>query len=66
MINIISKVNSNDGNGVLVGRWDGKYSDGISPGTWTGSVKILEDYLRTKCAVKYGQCWIFAGVLTTR
>jgi hypothetical protein len=49
----------------LVGRWDGKYDDGTAPSAWTGSVKIIEDYLATKRPVKYGQCWVFAGVLTT-
>ena len=64
---IVHQVNSNDGdNGVLEGRWDGKYSDGTSPSAWTGSVKILEDYLLSRRSVKYGQCWVFAGVLTTR
>lgn len=61
-----SQVNQADGdNGILVGRWDGKYDDGTAPSAWTGSVKIIEDYLATKTPVKYGQCWVFAGVLTT-
>lgn len=60
------QVNSNDAdNGILDGRWDGKYEDGTAPSAWTGSVKILEDYLLTRRSVKYGQCWVFAGVLTT-
>lgn len=25
----------------------------------------MEDYLLTRRSVKYGQCWVFAGVLTT-
>nr|CAH0113585.1 unnamed protein product [Daphnia galeata] len=59
-------VNQADGdNGILVGRWDGKYDDGTAPAAWTGSVKIIEDYLTTRRPVKYGQCWVFAGVLTT-
>lgn len=59
-------VNQADGdNGILHGRWDGKYEDGTAPSAWTGSVKIIEDYLMTKMPVKYGQCWVFAGVLTT-
>ena len=61
------QVNSNDAdNGILDGRWDGKYDDGTAPSAWTGSVKILEDYLLTRRSVRYGQCWVFAGVLTTR
>uniref|UniRef100_A0A1B6EUM3 Transglutaminase-like domain-containing protein n=1 Tax=Cuerna arida TaxID=1464854 RepID=A0A1B6EUM3_9HEMI len=58
-------VNCNDDQGVLLGRWDGEYDDGTSPSAWTGSVPILEEYLTTKLEVKYGQCWVFAGVLTT-
>lgn len=58
-------VNSNDDRGVLVGRWDGNYVDGIGPSTWTGSAEILEQFLRTEDEVKYGQCWVFAGVVTS-
>lgn len=59
------QVNSNDDQGVLMGRWDGEYSDGTAPAAWTGSVPILEEYLNTGVEVMYGQCWVFAGVLTT-
>lgn len=63
---IISKmVNSNDDNGVLEGNWSGHYEDGTSPSAWAGSVAILEQYLETQTSVKYGQCWVFAGVVTT-
>lgn len=58
-------VNSNDDAGVVVGRWDGKYDDGTSPSGWTGSIKILEEYVRFHRPVKYGQCWVFAGVVNT-
>ncbi|XP_044019930.1 hemocyte protein-glutamine gamma-glutamyltransferase-like isoform X1 [Aphidius gifuensis] len=53
-------------NGILFGRWDGDYIDGVAPSAWTGSVPILEQYLDTngEC-VKYGQCWVFAGVVGT-
>uniref|UniRef100_A0A0P4WF09 protein-glutamine gamma-glutamyltransferase n=1 Tax=Scylla olivacea TaxID=85551 RepID=A0A0P4WF09_SCYOL len=63
----ISKmVNSNDGdNGVLIGSWSGDYSDGTSPSQWAGSIKIMEEYVRRGRPVKYGQCWVFAGVTTT-
>ncbi|XP_077293635.1 hemocyte protein-glutamine gamma-glutamyltransferase-like [Arctopsyche grandis] len=63
---IISKiVNSNDDQGVLVGRWDGEYEDGTAPAAWTGSAAILEQFLETQDEVSYGQCWVFAGVVTT-
>ncbi|XP_067009336.2 hemocyte protein-glutamine gamma-glutamyltransferase [Anabrus simplex] len=62
----ISKmVNSNDDLGVLQGRWDGDYEDGTAPAAWTGSVPILDEYLKTGKEVLYGQCWVFAGVVTT-
>ncbi|CAF4877423.1 unnamed protein product [Pieris macdunnoughi] len=63
---VISRiVNSNDDAGVLVGRWDGQYEDGTAPSEWTGSVDILAQYLETQQEVPYGQCWVFAGVVTT-
>ncbi|XP_049876588.1 hemocyte protein-glutamine gamma-glutamyltransferase-like [Pectinophora gossypiella] len=66
MCRIISKiVNSNDDDGVLVGRWDGEYEDGTAPSDWTGSVEILDQFLQTQESVSYGQCWVFAGVVTT-
>ncbi|XP_073954050.1 hemocyte protein-glutamine gamma-glutamyltransferase-like [Choristoneura fumiferana] len=58
-------VNSNDDAGVLIGRWDGQYEDGTAPSDWTGSVEILSQYLQTQQEVPYGQCWVFAGVVTT-
>ncbi|XP_073462417.1 protein-glutamine gamma-glutamyltransferase 6-like [Aquarana catesbeiana] len=57
-------VNSNDDNGVLHGRWDGKYADGRSPSSWSGSVAILKQWAKSG-PVRYGQCWVFAGVLCT-
>ncbi|KAK5640144.1 hypothetical protein RI129_010955 [Pyrocoelia pectoralis] len=63
---LISKmVNSNDDDGILVGRWDGDYADGTAPASWTGSVPILEEYLQNEESVCYGQCWVFSGVTTT-
>jgi len=37
-----------DDNGILTGRWDGEYSDGVSPTKWNGSVAILQKYMETK------------------
>ncbi|XP_017761962.1 PREDICTED: hemocyte protein-glutamine gamma-glutamyltransferase-like, partial [Eufriesea mexicana] len=66
MCRAISRIiNSNDDRGVVVGRWDGDYADGTAPAAWTGSVPILEQFLETEESVKYGQCWVFAGVVTT-
>lgn len=58
-------VNAPDDSGVLVGNWSGNYAGGTSPSFWVGSVKILEQYMLNDEPVKYGQCWVFSGVLTT-
>lgn len=59
-------VNVQDDNGVLVGRWDGEYGDGRAPTFWRGSGQILEQYYQSGGqAVRYGQCWVFSGVLLT-
>ncbi|CAK8691236.1 unnamed protein product [Clavelina lepadiformis] len=59
-------VNCSDDKGVLYGRWDGEYADGKRPTTWDGSVKILKQWNETNMEpVKYGQCWVFSGLLTT-
>ncbi|NXD76986.1 TGM4 glutamyltransferase, partial [Halcyon senegalensis] len=58
-------VNANDDSGVLLGNWSGNYSNGTSPMDWIGSVSIMQQYYKTKKPVCYGQCWVFAGVLTT-
>ena len=59
--------NGNGYSGVLTGRWDGKYSDGVTPTEWSGSRAIFREYLKNnmKSPVKYGQCWVFGGLLTT-
>ncbi|CAG9127446.1 unnamed protein product [Plutella xylostella] len=56
-------VNSNDDQGILIGRWDGQYEDGTAPTEWTNSVDILRQFLETQQEVPYGQCWVFAGVV---
>ncbi|EFA03506.1 hemocyte protein-glutamine gamma-glutamyltransferase [Tribolium castaneum] len=59
---ISAVINSVDDDGLLEGRWDGNYSDGTSPHAWTGSVAILDQYLRTGgTPMKYGQCWVFSA-----
>ncbi|XP_075133589.1 protein-glutamine gamma-glutamyltransferase E-like [Leptodactylus fuscus] len=58
-------VNSNDNDGgVIMGNWSGNYTGGISPTRWNGSVDILRRWKKDG-PVKYGQCWVYAGVLTT-
>ena len=56
--------NEHDG-GMLVGNYSGKYDDGVAPYAWNGSSAILEEYLKKRKGVKYGQCWTFAAVTTT-
>nr|WIW78256.1 TG2465 C277S [synthetic construct] len=59
-------VNCNDDQGVLLGRWDNNYGDGVSPMSWIGSVDILRRWKNHGCQrVKYGQSWVFAAVACT-
>lgn len=61
-----AQVNSNGDKGVLTGRWEQPYSDGVAPYRWTGSVPILQQWRKAGMrAVKYGQCWVFAGIACT-
>ena len=60
-----ARVNSRDGRGILMSNTSGDYSRGKSPHTWVGSAQILSQYRSNKCPVKYGQCWVSSGVLTT-
>lgn len=50
---------------MLVGNYSGKYDDGVAPYAWNGSAAILEEYLKKRKGVKFGQCWTFAAVATT-
>lgn len=59
-------MNANDDRGVVSGRWDGEYSDGVAPTHWTGSVPILRHWSEGgRQKVRYGQCWVFTGVACT-
>ncbi|KAK5646601.1 hypothetical protein RI129_005065 [Pyrocoelia pectoralis] len=63
---ISAMINSNDDDGLLVGKWDGDYSDGTSPFDWTGSTAILDEYLsHGGVPVKYGQCWVYSAAIVT-
>jgi len=59
------QVNSPDDNGAVMGNWSDDYEGGTPPTRWMGSQKILQQYYKTKKPVKYGQCWVFSGVLAT-
>ncbi|XP_044310646.1 coagulation factor XIII A chain isoform X2 [Varanus komodoensis] len=58
-------VNAKDDEGVIVGSWNNIYEYGVAPSSWTGSVDILLEYYSSKEPVRYGQCWVFAGVFNT-
>ncbi|XP_060706293.1 coagulation factor XIII A chain-like [Hemiscyllium ocellatum] len=62
---VSAMINSKDDGGVLVGCWDGEYTNGISPTAWNSSREILQQYAETGLPVCYGQCWVFAAVLNT-
>lgn len=61
---ISAVVNSSDDQGVLMGNWGTSFAGGVPPVSWTGSNAILQQYYKTKKPVKFGQCWVFAGVTT--
>uniref|UniRef100_A0A8C9QY61 protein-glutamine gamma-glutamyltransferase n=1 Tax=Scleropages formosus TaxID=113540 RepID=A0A8C9QY61_SCLFO len=60
-----AKLNSQDDNGVLTGKWSEDYSHGRAPTSWTGSVEILHLYASNGVPVNYAQCWVYAGVFNT-
>ncbi|KFZ57800.1 Protein-glutamine gamma-glutamyltransferase 6, partial [Antrostomus carolinensis] len=63
---ISAMVNSNDEKGIVEGKWNGKYCSGTNPLQWSGSVTILRKWYRGRYRpVRYGQCWVFAGVMCT-
>ncbi|KAM9855182.1 LOW QUALITY PROTEIN: protein-glutamine gamma-glutamyltransferase 2-like [Aulostomus maculatus] len=63
---VCAMVNCNDDMGVLEGRWQGNYKDGVKPTDWSGTADILHRWVSSNCRpVRYGQCWVFASVLCT-
>lgn len=61
---VFSQINCEDDCGVLKGCWEGPYIGGVSPSHWSGSYTILKQWFNMNChPVKYGQCWVFAGVM---
>jgi len=64
-ISAMANFNDQDG-GVLYGRWDSNYPKDTTPPTaWSGSVAILEQFWQKKNVVKFAQCWVFSGLVTT-
>lgn len=62
---IAAIVNSHDDKGIVEGSWSEDYSGGTAPTAWMGSPSILQQFYRTRRPVRFGQCWVFAGVTTT-
>lgn len=58
-------VNSADDNGAVMGNWTEEFDGGTPPTKWIGSMEILQQYYKKRKPVKYGQCWVFSGVLST-
>jgi len=66
MARSISAITNNvDDNGLVEGKWDGSFEDGTSPFAWISSTPIFEEFYNTQQPVKYGQCWVFSGVIVT-
>ncbi|XP_060925998.1 protein-glutamine gamma-glutamyltransferase E [Limanda limanda] len=61
---ISAMINSDGDHGVVLGRWGGSFAGGYKPTHWTGSHAILKRWYDYGChPVRYGQCWVFAGVM---
>lgn len=63
---VSAMINSKDDRGVLTGKWNGSFKDGVNPSLWTGSGDVLTQWAESGYSpVKYGQCWVFAAVMCT-
>jgi len=50
--------------GILWGNWGSSFAGGKAPWYWQGSDEIFRTYIQQQYApVKFGQCWVFGGVL---
>ena len=56
---------SPDDDGLLLGNWTTDFSGGVAPTKWGGSVEIMQRFYKKKKPVKFAQCWVFAGCLST-
>ena len=59
-----ARCNANDDDGLMIGNWSGQYKPHVAPNKWTGSLPVLRAWVNGG-PVKYGQCFTFAGCLTT-
>ncbi|KAK5872159.1 hypothetical protein PBY51_012884 [Eleginops maclovinus] len=63
---VSAMINSEDDCGVLKGKWEGDFKQGVNPSLWTGSGDILTKWAESGFKpVMYGQCWVFAAVMCT-
>ncbi|XP_077384707.1 protein-glutamine gamma-glutamyltransferase E [Festucalex cinctus] len=61
---VSAMINSPDDRGVVMGNWSDSFAGGLSPSHWSGSHDILSLWKKNNyTTVKYGQCWVFAGVM---
>ncbi|XP_026162493.1 protein-glutamine gamma-glutamyltransferase 2 isoform X1 [Mastacembelus armatus] len=61
---VTAMINCLDDHGVLEGNWGNSFRGGVPPSQWNGSYPILKQWFNIGChPVKYGQCWVFAGVM---
>lgn len=52
--------------GILLGNWSGPFTAANKPTRWTNSAEIFKAYNASGgLPVQYGQCWVFAGLLTS-
>ena len=53
--------------GLVEARYEDDFRGGNSPHLWTGSVQIIEEFLRGGATpVKYAQCWVISALMTSR
>lgn len=62
---ISQMINSPENNGVVMMDFSEEPSRGKRPSAWAGSVSILHLFRETGEAVRYGQDFVFAGIMTT-
>ncbi|XP_035986258.1 protein-glutamine gamma-glutamyltransferase 6 [Fundulus heteroclitus] len=61
---ITSMINSENEGGILKGNWGNDFRGGVPPTHWSSSYPILKQWFNACfCSVKYGQCWVFSGVM---
>ncbi|XP_008406505.1 protein-glutamine gamma-glutamyltransferase E-like [Poecilia reticulata] len=61
---VTSLINSENGGGILKGQWGMDFRGGVPPTHWSGSYAILKKWSNSVfSSVKYGQCWVYAGVM---